>query len=96
MTYKENVLVRLSVKVVPGASKSEISGWLGDALKIRVAAQPEKGKANAAVVLVLATSLGLPEKSVSVVSGKTSQHKVVEIQGLSNEQVRHKLNHAEC
>lgn len=93
MTYKENLLVRLRVKVVPGASQSEVSGWLGDTLKIRVTAQPEKGKANVAVVLVLATSLGLPEKSVSVLSGKTSQHKVVEIQGLSNDQVRHKLNH---
>ena len=94
MSSADNSLAHLSVKVVPGASKSEISGWLGDELKVRVAAQPEKGKANAAVVLVLATSLGLPEKSVSVVSGKTSQHKIVEIQGLSSEQVRHKLNHA--
>ena len=96
MTYKENVLVRLSVKVVPGASKSEVSGWLGDSLKIRVAAQPEKGKANAAVVLVLATSLGLPEKSVSVISGKTAQHQVVEIQGLSYAKARNKLNYEEC
>jgi len=96
MTYKENVLVRLSVKVVPGASKSEVTGWLGDSLKIRVAAQTEKEKANAAVVLVLATSLGLPEKSVSVISGKTAQHKVVDIQGLSNEKARNKLNYEEC
>ena len=92
MNSGDDSFARLSVKVVPGASKSEISGWLGDALKVRVAAQPEKGKANTAVVLVLATSLGLPEKSVNVVSGKTSQHKVVEIQGLSNEQVRYKLS----
>lgn len=51
--------------MVPGASKSEISGWLGDALKIRVAAQPEKGNANAAVVAVLASGLGLPEKALA-------------------------------
>lgn len=93
MSSADSSFARLSVKVVPGASKSEVSGWLGDSLKIRVAAQPEKGKANAAVVLILATSLGLPEKSVSVVSGKTAQHKVVEIQGLSSEQIRHRLNH---
>lgn len=93
MSSADSSLARLNVKVVPGASKSEVSGWLGDSLKIRVAAQSEKGKANAAVVLILATSLGLPEKSVSVVSSKTAQHKVVEIQGLSSEQIRHRLNH---
>ena len=42
--------MELEVKVVPGASRSEVTGWLGDSLKIRVAAPPERGKANAAVV----------------------------------------------
>ena len=94
MSFETGLSARLHVKVIPGASQSEVSGWLGDALKIRVAAQPEKGKANAAVVLVLAKSLGLLEKNISVLSGKTSQHKVVEIQGLSNDQVRQKLHRA--
>lgn len=92
MSFETGLSARLHVKVVPGASQTEVSGWLGDALKIRVAAQPEKGKANAAVVLVLAKSLGLLEKNISVLSGKTSQHKVVEIQGLSDDQIKHMLH----
>lgn len=82
---------RLRVKVVPGSSKSEISGWLGDMLKVRVTAPPEKGKANAALVLLLARSLGLSKKDLEVISGKTSQEKLVEVRGLSISQVRNRL-----
>lgn len=82
---------RLKVKVVPGSSRSQLSGWLGDALKVRVAAPPEKGKANAALVALLAKHLGLPRKSVEVVAGHTSQQKTVEIHGLSMAQVKHQL-----
>ena len=79
---------RLKVKVVPGSSQSEVSGWLGDMLKVRVAAQPDKGKANTAVVALLAKSLGLPKKNVSITSGKTSQQKVIEVRGLSIAQIK--------
>lgn len=82
---------RLKVKVVPGSSQSEVSGWLGDMLKVRVAAQPDKGKANTAVVALLAKSLGLPKKNVSITSGKTSQQKVIEVRGLSIAQIKCKL-----
>ena len=82
---------RLKVKVVPGASQSEVSGWLGDILKVRVAAQPEKGKANLAVVALLAKSLGLSKRNVSVTSGKTSQQKIIEVYGLSITQIKRKL-----
>ena len=84
--------VSLKVRVVPGASQSEVSGWLGDMLKIRVTAQPEKGKANSAVVSLLANSLGISKKSVSVISGKTSQQKVIAVHGLSMAQVKRKLD----
>lgn len=84
-------VAKLKVKVVPGASKSEITGWLGDALKVRVAAQPEKGKANAAVAAILARRLGLPTKNVRVIAGKSSPQKVFEIQGFSIAQVQRTL-----
>ncbi len=83
--------VKLTLKVVPGASKSEVSGWLGDILKVRVAAQPEKGKANVAVVALLTKTFGLSKHSVTVTSGKTSQLKVVEVRGLSMAQIKRKL-----
>jgi len=81
----------LKVKVVPGASRSHIAGWLGDALKIRVSAPPEKGKANAAVAAVVAAALGLPAGSVAVVSGKSSPRKLVEVRGLSREEIVKRL-----
>ena len=83
---------RLRVKVIPGASRNEIAGWLGDALKVRVSAPPERGRANAAVETTLSEALGLPAKSVRVVSGTTSQRKIVEVAGLSESEVREKLS----
>ena len=50
---------RLSLKVVPGSSRDEIVGWLGDSLKVKVKALPEKGRANEAVVALLAERLGI-------------------------------------
>lgn len=82
---------RLSVKVVPGSSRDEIDGWLAGSLKLRVAAPPEKGRANAAVEKLLARALGVTKKSVRVVVGLTSARKVVEIDGLSQEDVRQRL-----
>lgn len=79
------------MKVVPGASRDSLAGWLGDALKVRVAAAPEKGKANAAVERMLARALGLPPKSVRIVAGVTSTRKTMEIDGLSAAEVRARL-----
>jgi len=84
-------ITKLKVKVVPGASRSELSGWLGDMVKIRVSAPPENGKANDAVEALLAEALGLPRSSVVIAAGKTAQKKVVEIQGLSLSEVMGKL-----
>ena len=84
--------VRLSIKVVPGASRETLAGWLGEALKIRVRAPPERGKANAAVERVLASALGLPSKQVRVIAGQTSPRKTVEISGLCEEEIRARLS----
>lgn len=82
---------RLKVKAVPGASREGIAGWLGEVLKIRVCAQPEKGRANAAIEALLAEVLGLRAGSVTVVAGKSSPFKLVEIKGLSIVALREKL-----
>ena len=63
---------RLKVKAVPGASRSEIIGRLGEALKVRVAAPPEGGKANREILEMLAEKLGLPADGVTLVSGAAS------------------------
>ncbi|MEY4033694.1 MAG: hypothetical protein RL492_888 [Verrucomicrobiota bacterium] len=75
-------VARLKVKVVPGASRTEVVGRLGEALKVRVAAPPEGGKANREVVALLAAKVGLPVAAVTVVSGQASPSKVLAFQGL--------------
>lgn len=79
---------RLAVKVVPGSSRNQIVGWLGDALKIKVMAPPEKGKANEAVIGLLADALGLSTADVSVESGHTSAAKVIAVAGMDDETLR--------
>lgn len=84
-------MTALSIKVVPGASRSEITGWLDDSLKIRVSAAPEKGKANRAVEKLLSSALGIPSRNVLVVSGDRSPRKTVEIDGLSLADIKTRL-----
>ena len=63
----------------PGARKTAIVGVHGGALKVSVSAAPERGKANAAVVPLLAKALDLPASEIEIVAGETSRDKVVEI-----------------
>jgi uncharacterized protein len=82
---------RLTVKVVPGSSRDQIVGWLGEALKIKVTAPPEKGRANEAVASLLAERLGLPADAVAVVSGHSSPAKVITINGMDDEAIKKAL-----
>jgi len=86
--------VTLSLKVVPGASRNHIAGWLDTRLKLRVTAAPEKGKANKAVIRLLAAALGLPDSSISLVSGSNSVIKTVRIAGLTEAEVMARLDGA--
>ncbi len=70
--------MQLRIKVVPGARNEGIE-WLGDLLKVKVRAAPEKGRANTAVEELLAQKLALPASSVRIVSGFGSPLKTVEI-----------------
>jgi len=81
---------RVRLRVKPGARKTAIVGVHGGALKLAVAAAPEKGKANRAVIQLLAEALALPASAVTIVAGDTSQDKVAEI-ALEPEAVRAKL-----
>jgi uncharacterized protein len=76
-------LARLHVKVVPRASRSQIVGWLGERLKIKIAAPPQDGRANAALAAFLAETLSVPKSHVRVSAGHASSSKVVEIDGLA-------------
>ena len=84
--------IKLSVKVIPGSSRDCIAEWLGDTLKVRVSAPPEKGKANEAVIKVLAAALDVPVKSIHIVHGTTSARKVVEVDGFSKSEMNRRLS----
>ena len=79
---------RISLKVVPGSSRDEVVGWLGDLLKVKVKAPPEKGRANESVVALLADRLGVDASSIAVVSGHGSPAKVVAVEGMDDEAIR--------
>ncbi|MDE3055926.1 MAG: DUF167 domain-containing protein [Verrucomicrobiota bacterium] len=81
----------LIVKVIPKASREEIVGWEGDVLKVRLRAAPEKGKANAALISFLAKALDLPKRAITLVSGETSRHKRIVIEGLSLSELQKKV-----
>ena len=82
---------RLRLRVTPGARRSGIVGRYGEAWKVRVAAAPEDGRANAAVVSLLAETLDLPRESVSLVSGHGTRDKVVELSGLEPDRIAERL-----
>ena len=74
-------MIRLLLKVIPKSSADRIVGWVGDRLKIQVTAAPERGKANAAVIGVLAKALGVARSAVRITAGETSPLKTVEVDG---------------
>lgn len=81
----------IAVKVVPRASRDEIVGWLDGALKVRVAAPPADGRANAALEALLAAALGVPKRAVRVAAGHGSQRKRIEIDGLARAEIERRL-----
>jgi uncharacterized protein (TIGR00251 family) len=80
-----------SVKVVPRSSKTAIAGLLGGMLKVKLAAAPEKGKANESLVEFLADTLGVKRNTITITSGHTSPVKTMQIAGVSTEYLLDKL-----
>jgi uncharacterized protein (TIGR00251 family) len=85
---------RLSLRVAPGAKRSGIVGRHGAGWKVRVAAPPEDGRANAAVCELLSTALSVPRRAVAIVSGHGSRDKVVEVTGIAPEETERRLDAA--
>jgi uncharacterized protein (TIGR00251 family) len=82
---------RLSFKVVPGASRDEIAGQHGEAIRVKLRAPPVDGRANAALVSFLAKRLGLRATDLQVITGATSRLKLVGIAGLNTAEARRRL-----
>jgi uncharacterized protein len=78
---------RFTITVSPGARRSRLVGRHGDGWKAQVAAPPERGRANTALLELLSGALGVPRADVRLVAGQASRAKVIEVSGLSPEQV---------
>jgi uncharacterized protein (TIGR00251 family) len=90
---------RLQLRVAPGASRPGIVGRHGTGWKVRVAAAPEAGKANDAVLRLLADTLALPVQDIRIVSGQSSRDKIVELAGsdrgeIDLAEIERRLTHA--
>jgi uncharacterized protein (TIGR00251 family) len=77
----------LEVRVVPRASKSGIAGMRGESLLVRLNAAPVDGAANAELIDVLADALGVPKRTVSIVSGERRRQKRIRVEGLTQQLV---------
>jgi len=74
-------VTRIKVKVSAGAARSAISGWQADCLRVRIHAAPERGKANAALIALLASALGLPKSAIRISAGQHTPRKTLEVTG---------------
>lgn len=82
---------RITVRVTPRGGRDAIEGWAGDVLRVRVAAAPADGKANEAIVRLVARALGVPPSDVRLVSGARGRTKVLEASGLTPAEARERL-----
>jgi uncharacterized protein YggU (UPF0235/DUF167 family) len=85
---------RLRLRVSPGARTKSIDRH-GDGWKVRVGAVPERGKANEAVIELLAQRLELPQESIELVSGHSSRDKIVELTGIERAEAERRLEQAQ-
>lgn len=81
----------LSVRVSPNAPRNEIAGFAEGVLRVRVAAPPEKGKANRELISFLSRALDVDSGSLAVVRGHTGRSKLVAVSGLSQEELFRRL-----
>ncbi|NUO37068.1 MAG: YggU family protein [Gemmatimonadaceae bacterium] len=87
-TERRGASIRVRVHVQPRASRSEVVGTHGTALKVRVHAPPVDGAANDAVISLLSAQLGVPRRAIRIVSGAASRAKTVDIEGTTEAAVR--------
>jgi uncharacterized protein (TIGR00251 family) len=85
---------RVRVRVSPGARRGGVAGRVGEVWKLRVTAPAEGGRANEAVLRLLAETADVPRRQVALVSGHTAREKVVELEGVEAAEVERRLTGA--
>jgi uncharacterized protein (TIGR00251 family) len=87
-------MASINLRVTPSASRDAVMGWRGDVLRLRVAAPAQRGKANDAVLRLLAAALGIERRRLRIIRGETSRQKVVSVDGLGESEIRARLSSA--
>ncbi len=82
----------LPVRVQPGAGRNELVGSSGGVLHLKIAAPPEKGKANRELIAFLSRELGIKKSSISIVKGITGRNKLIAIEGLNSDEINKRLS----
>jgi uncharacterized protein (TIGR00251 family) len=85
------VYCTLAIKVIPQAPRDEVVGWSGAALKIKIRAPAQDGRANDALCEFIAETLGLPRRAVTIAHGKKSRQKLLRIDGLASGELRERF-----
>lgn len=85
--------MRINVRVIPRSSKSELA-WEQGAIRARLKAPPVDGAANKALLELLAERLAIPRSAITIVRGTTSRQKMVEIEGVTVEEVERRIEQA--
>ena len=81
----------IKVRVQPKSSRNQVDGFQDGALRVRVTAAPTEGQANAAVIALLAKTLGVSKSRLEIIRGYNSRDKVVSVDTLTEQEVRRKL-----
>jgi len=84
--------VKLKVRIIPNAKKTEFTGFREDELVLRLGAPAVEGKANKAATEYIARYFGVPRSAVSMVSGEKSRHKIFQIVGLESSDLEGRLS----
>jgi uncharacterized protein len=82
---------KIALRVAPGAQRAKVVGRHGSAWKVRVTAPPEDGKANDAVVRLLAEALNVPQADIAIVSGHGARDKLVALTGIGPDEIERRL-----
>lgn len=84
---RDNIQTKIRVKVLPRSSRNQIIGKQEDVFKVKLTSAPVDGKANKALIELLAKGLGIPKERIEIISGKRSRVKSVGIWGLSLDEI---------
>lgn len=92
MSQQPSPAAILQVRVQPRATRNEVLGFNGPVLRVRVTAPPEDGRANDAVVGLLAEALDVPRSRVRILRGHTARNKVVSVESLTLAEAARRLS----